>query len=396
MYGDTVRVQCRFLQPEHLRDRLTLSGTCTAFRSGDLQVLSRGGGSLTIRAITRLHRTLVTRVDQLLPEPTAGIVAGMILGVRRQLDGDLLEAFRATGTIHILVVSGFHMTFIGMRFRKWLLRLGILPRSTTAWIALMILAVYVVMVGLQPSAVRGALVVAAILAADLLGRVGNPVRALLLIATAMVAAHPHTLAFDLGFQLSFAAAAALILLAPILDAWLRTAGKKLAGWLPHPRAVQDVLARVPWRHEWGSELRDLLAASIAASLATASILLGAFGTIAPISPLVNIPVLLLVPFLMGLGIIFVGAALFIPPLAFAIAWALGVLSDALIAVVRSVQHLPGAGMVIGQADWWFVLGLEALLTIAVFTWYRRRHLPILSPFLSQKIAAATNAERPIP
>lgn len=387
-YGDTIRVRCLFRQPEQLRDRLTLSGTCTAFRPGDLRVLGHGGGSPTIRAILRLHRALVASVDQPLPEPAAGIVAGMVLGVRRSLDGDLLDAFRRTGVIHILVVSGFHMTFIGLRFRRWLLSLGLLPRPTTAWVVLAILAVYVVMVGLQPSAVRGALVVTAILAADLLGRVGNPVRALLLIATMMVAVHPHTLGFDLGFQLSFAAAAALILLAPIIDAWLRTTGKRAAAWLPRPpRVVWRVAARFAWVRPWGSELRDLLAASIAASFATAPLLMGAFGTLATISPLVNIPVLLLVPFLMGFGAGLVVSAFLIPPLAIALAWALGVLTAALVALIRWAQYLPGAGTLIGQADWWFVLSLEALLAIAVLTWYRRRHLSILSPFLASDLEA---------
>lgn len=390
-YGDTVRVRCLFRQPEHLRDRLTVSGTCAAFRPGDLRVLGQGGGSPTIRAILRLHRALVASVDQLLPEPAAGIVAGMVLGVRRSLDGDLLDAFRRTGVIHILVVSGFHMTFIGLRFRRWLLKLGILPRSTTAWVALAILALYVVMVGLQPSAVRGALVVVAILAADLLGRVGNPVRALLLIATAMVAVHPHTLGFDLGFQLSFAAAAALILLAPILDAWLRAAWRRAVGWLPKsPHVPEIVMTHIGWMRAWGEELRDLLAASIAASLATAPLLIGAFGTITPISPLVNIPVLLLVPLLMGFGVGLIIAAFVVPPFAIAIAWVLGVLVSALTAIVLWAQRLPGAGTMVGQADWWFVLGLETLLAIAVLLWYRDRHLHILSPFLASDLATVVS------
>lgn len=386
-YGDTIRVRCLFRQPEHLRDRLTVSGTCAAFRPGDLRVLARSGGSPTIRAILRIHRALVARVDQLLPEPAAGIIAGMVLGVRRSLDGDLLDAFRRTGVIHILVVSGFHMTFIGLRFRRWLLSLGLLPRSMTAWVALAILAMYVVMVGLQPSAVRGALVVVAILAADLLGRVGNPVRALLLIATAMVAVHPHTLGFDLGFQLSFAAAAALILLTPILDVWLRAVERRTIEWLPKsPRIPEIVMTHIGWMRAWGEELRDLLAASIAASLATAPLLIGAFGTITPISPLVNIPVLLLVPLLMGFGVGLIIVAFVVPPFAIAIAWALGVLVSALTAIVLWAQRLPGAGSLVGQADWWFVLGLEVLLAIAVLTWYRRRRLPILSPFFNAELA----------
>lgn len=388
-YGDTIRVRCLFRQPEHLRDRLTVSGTCAAFRPGDLRVLGQGGGSPTIRAILRLHRVLVASVDQLLPEPAAGIVAGMVLGVRRSLDGDLLDAFRRTGVIHILVVSGFHMTFIGLRFRRWLLKLGILPRSMTAWVALAILAMYVVMVGLQPSAVRGALVVTALLAADLLGRVGNPVRALLLIATAMVAVHPHTLGFDLGFQLSFAAAAALVLLAPILDAWLRAAWRRAVGWLPKsPYVPEIVMTHIGWMRAWGEELRDLLAASIAASLATAPLIVGAFGTISPIAPLVNIPVLLLVPLLMGFGVVLIIAAFVVPPFAIAITWALGVLVSALTTIVIWSQHLPGAGTLVGQADWWFVLSLEVLLAIVVLTWYRRRHLPILSPFFNAELATA--------
>ncbi|MFH1098319.1 MAG: ComEC/Rec2 family competence protein, partial [Candidatus Uhrbacteria bacterium] len=339
-------------------DRLTLAGTCAVAIASDVRIIGRDAGSPTIAALLAFHRLMVERLDRSLAEPAAGLVAGILLGVRRALPDDVVEAFRRTGTIHILVVSGFHMSFIGLRIRDALLHSGFIPRRLALMISLALVAAFLVMVGLQSSALRGALMVAAIIAVGLLGRLANPVRVLLLVATAMVLTQPHVLAFDLGFQLSFAATAGLLLIAPIVRAWL---GRRPSWW-------------------WLDELRDLLSASVAAALVTAPLLLGAFGTLAPLTPFTNIIVLPFIPFFMGIGTILLVVALVVPFAVAPFAWAVEALSGAIVAIVGRAAALPGAQLTLGAPHAWFIVGCYVILAIAAFWWYRRRGVHVLSPF----------------
>lgn len=356
-YGDALRVRCRFAAPMTPRDRLRTAGTCHVARGSDLQVTAMSGGSPIIRSLLAFRDHLVAVLDHTLPEPAATVTGGILLGLDRPLDTDLTAAFRDTGTIHILVVSGWHMVFIGLRLRRWITALFGIPRRAALILTLMLVAAFTAMVGASASALRGAMLVALLVAVDLMGRIGAPARLLLLVATAMVAIHPVILAFDLGAQLSFAAAGGLLLLQPIID----RACDRI--WVPRRRLT--------------IELRDLLTSSTAASLATAPLLAYAFGTIAPWSVLVNIPVLLLVP-----GMMVTGAALIIlaaTPLLSVAAAAVTAIASALVAVVQRTAELPWTPLTTARPHGWFIAATYLLLVTAVIAWHRQRGIPLLLP-----------------
>lgn len=358
-YGDVIRARCAFRPPERPRDRLTTSGACVLGQwNGSVRVVTTGGGSAVVRWLLQFRDGLIARVSATLAPPTAGIVAGTLLGVDRNIPESLVDAFRRTGTIHILVVSGWHMSFIGLQLRRLLVRTG-MPRMLALGGALAFVVLFTIMVGLTPSAVRGALMVAAIITIEFVGRAGNPVRTLLLVGTVMVAVHPEILAFDLGFQLSFAATAGLLLLAPILSAW----GAR----------------RFPVSHPWIGEVRMLVATSTAASVATAPILAGTFGTVAPLAPLVNVPVLLLIPPFMYASMALLAASV-VPIVVMPIVWVVMALSTAIVWIVEHAAMLPWSQVAFARFDGWFIAGTELLLAVAVIAWYRRRGTPILSPF----------------
>lgn len=358
-YGDIIRVRCTLSSPEHARDRLTTMGTCFVPRSGTVDVIATGHGSPTLRWLAAFHANLVTRMRQHLPEPAAGIAAGMVLGVRRAVSDDLEEAFRKSGTIHILVVSGWHMTYIADLIRRLLRAIGI-PRRTAARICILAIIAFTCMVGLAASAVRGALMAIALIGVNLFGRVGNPVRILLIVATAMVAAHPHILGFDLGFQLTVAATASILLIPPIVDVW------------------------IPCRRPLLQEFRDLIATSVGASCATAPLIASAFGTVAILGPVVGIPILPTVVAIMVLGIALLVTSALLPALIPPIAWALASLTTAIAWVVERAAALPWAQVAITRFDGWFIAGIYVIGFLAVLRWYHRHGIPMLSPFAFTK------------
>ncbi|MBI4449768.1 ComEC/Rec2 family competence protein [Candidatus Uhrbacteria bacterium] len=354
-YGDIIRARCTLAPPEHTRDRLTTIGTCFVPRSGTIDVIGSGHGSPTLRWLAAFHANLVARMRQHLVEPAAGIAAGMVLGVRRAVSDELEEAFRRSGTIHILVVSGWHMTYIADLIRRLLRSIGI-PRRIAARLCIAAIIAFTLMVGLAASAVRGALMAIALIGVGLFGRVGNPIRILLLVATAMVVVHPHILGFDLGFQLTVAATTAILLIPPIVERWL------------------------PCRRPLLRELRDLIAASVGASFATAPLLASAFGTVAVLGPIVGIPILPTAVAVMLLGIALLIASASVPIVVPPIAWALAALTSAIAWVVERSAAIPWVQLHTVRFHSWFIAGTYILAFLVVLRWYRRHGIPMLSPF----------------
>jgi len=162
--------------------------------------------------------------------PTSGgaLLRALALGDRSGLAPAAVEAFRRTGTSHILAISGLHLGILGLLLVPGLRRLlGRVPGLALRWpvaplarlLAVPALVGYAALSGFQTSTLRALVMVSLVLVGTALSR---PVsHAGLLSATALVLAlwHPPALA-DPGFQLSIAALAGLFWLAPaVLERW---------------------------------------------------------------------------------------------------------------------------------------------------------------------------------
>ena len=168
----------------------------------------------------------------------ADLLPGLVVGDVAHVDGVLTEAMRAVSLTHVTAVSGSNITIVagvvvllcaGLRSPWWV---RILP-------AAVVTAGYVFVVGPEPSVMR-ATAMAALLAVGLLRPAGTPTLAVLASAiTILLVARPH-LAREVGFGLSVAATAALILLAPPLVRLLVDRGmpRFLAAALAVPTAAQ--------------------------------------------------------------------------------------------------------------------------------------------------------------
>jgi len=159
---------------------------------------------------------------------TVGLVKALLLGNRHFLDARVAEAFRAGGTFHLLVISGAHIGFLAA------LLFGIVSLYTRrpslrALGTLLPLWSYALMVGGQPPVQRATVMVTAFLLASLLFRQTPTANSLGLAALLLLALNPRQL-FSPSFQLSFAAAGSLALLAAPLFSRLQAIGT----WQPTP------------------------------------------------------------------------------------------------------------------------------------------------------------------
>jgi len=269
-----------------------------------------------------LRRRLAGSVARGLHGERRGIVEGVILGDEQSLSDEVRQRFRASGLYHLLAVSGQNVVLVagGALTLAWLLGL---PRWLGQIAALAAIGAYVLAVGAQPSVIRAGVSGALVSLAWLAARPADRWHFCLLGALVLLAWNPYTL-LDAGFQLSFAAVAAIFVVAPKL---LST----FEGY-PVPQALAGILA-----------------VSTACAVATAPVLWMQFHAL----PLLTVPANALaapaIPPLLALGFAAALVGPVSPPAAEAIGWLNGWCAAYLAATARLVGGLPGAQVRSGRA-----------------------------------------------
>lgn len=174
-----------------------------------------------------------------------GLLSGFLLGDTRGVPDRLEAQFRAAGLSHLLAVSGANVAFVLALLSPVQRRLASGGRLVAG---LLVLAVFGAMTRWEPSVLRAATMAALALVASSVGRPASAVRIFALSVAALLLADPFLL-HSVGFQLSCAASAGIVVLAP-----------RLRARLPGPA--------------W---FRDTLSATVAAQLGVTPVLLAVFG-----------------------------------------------------------------------------------------------------------------------
>lgn len=271
------------------------------------------------------------------------VIAGVVLGADEGLTRELQDAFRASGLYHLLAVSGQNVAFLALGILGVTWSLGV-PRWLAHLAILVSIAGYVLAVGWQPSVVRAG--VAGVLAslAWLTARQRDCWYALLVGAVVLLAWSPYAL-LEPGFQLSFAAVAAIFVLVPRLE-------HALKGY-PLPTKAATVLA-----------------VSTACGVVTAPLVWLHFGAVAVYAVPANALVAAAMPALLGLGLAAAAVAPVAAPVAEALAWTNGWLAAYVAGCARAIASVPGAQ--VSSASALLALAAAAGATVAVARLERAR------------------------
>jgi competence protein ComEC len=162
--------------------------------------------------------------ERQLPQPVVGLFLGMIVGMAGFIPAEVRDVFMATGTVHILSISGSHLGLIAFLcfflirtacFRlpeAWLLVISrrLVPTQLAAFITVVPVAFYTVLAGAEIATVRSFIMICIFLLAVWLGRTQCLLTALAAAALLIVLHDPHAL-FDISFQLSFLSVLAIAL-----------------------------------------------------------------------------------------------------------------------------------------------------------------------------------------
>lgn len=281
------------------------------------------------------------RVREAVHEPAASLGVGFLLGQKSALPPQLVEDLQVAGLTHIVVASGYNLMILVRLARR-------LFEKTSRYLATVasgtLIIGFIAMTGMTPSMTRAGLVAGLGLAAWYVGRKFHPVTLLVFSAAVTVVIDPSNVWGNVGWMLSFAAFAGVMIVAPILTAYFF--GKEKVPFVP-----------------------QLFIETTAAQLVTIPILAATFGTVSVISLLANVLVLPLIPFTMLLVCMVGVTGVIVPFLQPIVAWGAQAVLDTIINVVKWCATQPGA-----QLEWIASVGAVIAMYALVFLgcWYMWR------------------------
>lgn len=218
----------------------------------------------------QLRDGFADKVRQVIAEPQASLGIGFLVGQRRALPPELDTALRVAGLMHVVVASGYNLMILVRLARRLFARVS---KYLAAFASSALIVGFIAVTGFSPSMSRAGLVAAFSLLAWYYGRRFHPLVLLPFVAAITLVINPSYGWNNLGWQLSFAAFAGVMILAPLAQRYFF--GEKPPG-----------------------TIRQVLGETIAAQIVTLPILIAAFGAFSNVAVVANVLVLPLVPLAM--------------------------------------------------------------------------------------------------
>ncbi len=326
------------------RQYLARQGIFSLVRRAEAVRIGRGTVNLLQAALLAFRRRAEEVIGRILHEPAASLLTGILLGVEGGIPKDISDAFAATGTTHIVAISGFNIAIISGIFYGLFRRA--LGARRAVWPSIAGVVLYTLLVGAGASVVRAAIMGILYLLGRHLGRPTYVPASLAAAAIGMTLWNPLIL-WDVGFQLSFAATLGLVLYA---DRFQRGAVRLLSRFVPEERARQAM-----------GFLSDALLVTLAAQVATLPLTLYTFRRLSLVSLLTNFLVLPAQPGVMIWGGLATLGGLLWLPLGRVLGWVAWLFLTWTIEVVQWTAGIPYAWLDVGRMTAWEMWALYGLI-----------------------------------
>jgi len=276
------------------------------------------------RAVAPVRRTLLEGYNKYLPPYQASLLAGFVLGEKRDISPEIAKLFTDTGTLHLMAVSGSNVAIVVAFFMAILWSVN---RRLKIVIILIAVLFFCLLTRNEPSVVRAAVMASVVLLgfyrrrnADTIGLLGFAGLLLLII-------NPLWL-FNVGFQLSFAACAGIVYVIP-----------KFTERVKHGRSR---LARIAL---W---ILFIFLTTIAAQAAVLPLTAEYFNRVPIIGILANLPMVILANILTIAGLCFLPFIILGSTVATIYAWPLSQIMSIILPLLKFFMNLPHAVVNVGS------------------------------------------------
>lgn len=317
-----------------------------------------------------------------------GVLSAMLLGDKTSLDSEIRSLYQKSGIAHVLAISGLHISLLGMALYRLLRHRCGLTYLWAGIVAASFLVAYTLMTGNAVSARRATGMLIVYLVADLLGRSYDMLSALSLIVILLLWENPF-LVTNSGFQFSVAAVVGIGVgqgvLVPRVGSWKVVYGcrKKQDDVVRCDAAKCDVAKRdaakcdaerirmqnlVDWMKRRMDKCLPGMMISLSIQFFTLPLVAYYYYEIPVYAILLNIPVLALIPYVLGLAVFgsLTGQIAFLQPLSFALCRVCGWVLHGYRWLCDASLLLPGARMITGKPSEVRVVVYYGLLGVSYY------------------------------
>ena len=301
------------------------------------------------------------------------LLQALVLGYKAEMDIATYEAFRRTGLLHFVCLSGMNFgIFVGMIW--WMCKMAGLTRRIQAIVCIIATAAFVLVVPQNPPAFRAAIICLVFCLSFFFRRQPSHFNSLALAAVILLMIKPTDL-FDVSYQLSFAAALGILLLAKRINSYISEKVTALfeALMTGRPPSYFRIVSGIM------SPVITVFAVSLSAWMASAGILLYNFYTIQPLTSIWTVIASPLIAVISFLGYLKLLIGLALPTAASILNMIIKPLSSLLIWLVKYIAQRDSSQVLMGHVLVWLIVFYYCTILFTVFIHFKR-------PFMKKAIS----------
>lgn len=316
--------------------RQGISGTVNVYTPRDIKSMPGLMG-----LILTWRTDLAQRLEEIDGQGSA-LMAGIVLGDQSRIRStSIYDSFRICGLSHLIAVSGSHLMVVSA-LAGWLLERLRCARRTRLCVLLSVLIIYLVLSGLQISALRALVMTSVGLASYLFARRADRLSACSICAMVLILLDPRVV-FSFAFNLSVCAVLGIIVFSPLLRYWL--------AWPLKRRRAR---------------LADPVALTLSAQMTTLPLTVPVFSLLPLGSPIANLIVTPLISILLGAGVVALPISCLLPrPLSDLVLNCLCACADLVCRLVDIIARIPGMSI---AASWSPVFSFVAVAGFVIVLW----------------------------
>lgn len=290
-----------------------ITGLITSYDSASINFLSYEYDFFN-NLVFQTRKNIDELIHQLHNSQTAGLLRGLLLADRTEIDYETKQNFVNSGVIHILAVSGLHVGYILLFFVVLFGRFNIYTRS---FLTILGLICFMIITGIPASVFRATLMSVILIIAFLSGRSTNLLNSIALSAVIILLFRPNEI-FNPGFQLSYSAVLSIAIIYPV---------------------IQKIILELSITNKYLKNIFLFAGVSLSAQIGTLPFTLAYFNKLSVISLFSNLVVIPLAGIIVGLAIITLIIGSFIPSFAIYFAIVNNVITSLMMDLIRFTGSL---------------------------------------------------------
>lgn len=310
-YGNKIKFVGEFVEPEVARNyggfnykeylkSLKIYGTVNA---NSVKVIGKDKVNVISKIANYNYLIIEKKLDNLFKKDISGLIKGIVLGDKSNIDEDIEENFRISGISHILAVSGLHVSYIIFAFN--LLFKKSFGKRNVKFIIILFLIFYMFLTGFSPSIVRASIMNIIILGSGLFHRKNDLATSVSLSLLIILIYNPFLIE-NSGLQFSYMATIGIVLLQKNIKKLLKSIKIKNKKW--KYKLSTKILKII-------SKVQEIVAVTISAQISILPIMIYHFNIFGTYFLLSNLLISILVGPVLILSLITIILSFIIKPIA---------------------------------------------------------------------------------